>query len=70
MTNEFNSAKFLSWLENQESSVKQETIHEQWPDFPYENIPVGITVGVSKDGEPLYYKRDLRRAAQGKANLD
>lgn len=70
MTEDFDSEAFLEWLDEYGSPVPKQTLRDEWPNFPWENVPVGITGAITDDGELAYYRRDLRLAAEGKPNLD
>jgi hypothetical protein len=67
---DFDTDTFLDWLDDRDGSVRADTLHEEWPDFPFDEMGVGFTVGIDDDGTKLYYKHDLRRAAKGLPNLD
>jgi hypothetical protein len=70
MSKNFDSEAFLGWLDAYGSPVPKETLHEQWPNFPWENVPTGITGAITDGGKIAYYSHDLRRAAEGKPNVD
>jgi len=70
MSESFDPEAFCEWLAVQDSTLCFDDIDEEWPNFPWDQMGVGITVGLSDGGESLYYKRDLRRAARGFPNND
>lgn len=70
---DFDSKKFIKWLNKQSGYISKSEIKEEFPNFPWKNIPVGITKPYVEDSEnPLkwYYPRDLQKAARGIPNGD
>lgn len=70
MGDDFDTEAFLDWLDDHDGGVPQQKMDERWPNFPWENVTVGITVALDDDWNSVYYKRDLRRAAKGLPNHD
>lgn len=70
MTENFDSEAFLEWLDGYGSPVPKETLRDEWPNFPWDNIRTGITGAITDGGKLAYYRHDLRLAVKGKSNLD
>jgi len=72
---EFTPEEFLNWMEKQDGYIDSNNLAENFPNFPWHNIPVGITSPVVKDEDGnhefgYYYREDLRKAAKGLPNND
>lgn len=66
---DFDADTFCDWLDERDGGVPMSTLRDEWPDFPWDNLGT-VTIGLSDDGESLYYQRDLRRAARGRQPRD
>ncbi len=67
MSDEFDAEAFLEWLDEQDGAITISQM-EDWPCFPWGEL--GCVTGVFHDGERAYYKRDLRRVAEGRRIID
>ena len=68
---EFDAQEFVNWLDEQPSGVVSENkVAEEFPEFPWDNLPVGLTCQPISEDELGLYKRDLEKAALDIPNLD
>lgn len=69
MSERFDTAEFLDWLEDVDGAVRLDVLNEEWPSFPTHDL-VGITYQIDDDGNSLVPKRDLIDVARGRRPLD
>ena len=64
----FDSEAFLEWLDEFDRPVYPDELLEEWPGFPIREL--NGSTGPIHDGEPAYYRHDLRTIAEGRRITD
>lgn len=70
MSETFNKKECVEWLESQDSPIDGKEVQQNFPNFPWRNIPAGITRPIVDGRINHYWKTDLIRAAKGLPNHD
>jgi len=70
MSETFNKKECIEWLESQDNPIDGREVQEKFPNFPWENIPAGVTRPIVNGRLDHYYKADLIKSAKGLPNYD